>query len=129
MKGCLIPSGMPGGSETLGPKKHTFETGRVSQLDLPAPDRCALGTVPASLKPEGSCMGSKENRKPGAIKKKKRSKIVRNDRQTWSMASKKEFLRNSKQLYLEKAMAPHSITLAWKIPWAEEPGRLQSMGS
>ena len=31
--------------------------------------------------------------------------------------------------YLEKAMAPHSSTLAWKIPWMEEPGGLQSMGS
>ena len=30
---------------------------------------------------------------------------------------------------LEKAMAPHSDTLAWQIPWTEEPGRLQSMGS
>ena len=30
---------------------------------------------------------------------------------------------------LEKAMARHSITLAWKIPGMEEPGRLQSMGS
>ena len=30
---------------------------------------------------------------------------------------------------LEKAMAPHSSTLAWEIPWMEEPGRLQSMGS
>ena len=30
---------------------------------------------------------------------------------------------------LEKAMAPHSSTLAWKIPWTEEPGRLQSVGS
>ena len=30
---------------------------------------------------------------------------------------------------LLKAMAPHSSTLAWKIPWTEEPGRLQSMGS
>ena len=30
---------------------------------------------------------------------------------------------------VEKAMAPHSRTLAWKIPWTEEPGRLQSMGS
>ena len=30
---------------------------------------------------------------------------------------------------LEKAMAPHSSTLAWKIPWTEEPGRLQSTGS
>ena len=29
----------------------------------------------------------------------------------------------------EKAMAPHSSTLAWKIPWMEEPSRLQSMGS
>ena len=32
-------------------------------------------------------------------------------------------------LHLEKAMAPHSSTLAWKIPWTEEPGRLQSVGS
>ena len=29
----------------------------------------------------------------------------------------------------EKAMAPHSSTLAWRIPWTEEPGRLQSLGS
>ena len=29
----------------------------------------------------------------------------------------------------EKAMAPHSSTLAWKIPWMEEPGGLKSMGS
>ena len=29
----------------------------------------------------------------------------------------------------EKAMAPHSSTLAWKIPWTEEPGGLLSMGS
>ena len=32
-------------------------------------------------------------------------------------------------MHMEKAMAPHSSTLAWKIPWMEEPGRLQSMGS
>ena len=31
--------------------------------------------------------------------------------------------------YLEKEMSTHSSTLAWKIPWTEEPGRLQSMGS
>ena len=30
---------------------------------------------------------------------------------------------------LEKEMAPHSSTLAWKIPWTEERGGLQSMGS
>ena len=30
---------------------------------------------------------------------------------------------------LEKEMATHASILAWKIPWTEEPGRLQSMGS
>ena len=30
---------------------------------------------------------------------------------------------------MEKAMAPHSSTLAWKTPWTEKPGGLQSMGS
>ena len=45
----------------------------------------------------------------------------------------KETNRNQVSCYLnlevEKAMAPHSSTLAWKIPWMEEPGRLQSMES
>ena len=36
---------------------------------------------------------------------------------------------SSVPFFSEKAMAPHSSTLAWKIPWTEEPGRLQSMGS
>ena len=48
----------------------------------------------------------------------------------WIIEKAKEF---QKHIYLcfteEKAMAPHSSTLAWKIPWTEEPGRLQSMGS
>ena len=35
----------------------------------------------------------------------------------------------AQQLKLEEAMAPHSSTLAWKIPWTEEPGGLQSMWS
>ena len=34
----------------------------------------------------------------------------------------------SRHVDTEKAMAPHSSTLAWKFPWMEEPGRLQSMG-
>ena len=38
-------------------------------------------------------------------------------------------LGSSNLMCSEKAMAPHSSTLAWKIPWTEEPGRLQSMGS
>ena len=32
-------------------------------------------------------------------------------------------------IYVREAMAPHSSTLAWKIPWMEEPGWLQSVGS
>ena len=43
-------------------------------------------------------------------------------RETWAQTLGTEDL-------LEKAMAPHSSTLAWKTPWVEEPGRLQSMGS
>ena len=35
----------------------------------------------------------------------------------------------SQEDLLEKEMATHSSILAWKIPWTEEPGRLQSMGS
>ena len=34
-----------------------------------------------------------------------------------------------RKLFLEKAMAVHSRILAWKIPWTDEPGGLQSMGS
>ena len=32
-------------------------------------------------------------------------------------------------IYMEKTMAAHSRTLAWKLPWTEEPRKLQSMGS
>ena len=39
------------------------------------------------------------------------------------------FMHNKTFNLLEKATAPHSSTLAWKIPWTEEPGGLQSMGS
>ena len=51
-----------------------------------------------------------------------------------SAAVQVDCLRHSGPLYYsldspgqKKAMAPHSRTLAWKIPWTEEPGRLQSM--
>ena len=40
----------------------------------------------------------------------------------------KSLLFLSIDIKVEKAIAPHSSTLAWKIPWTEEPGRLQSMG-
>ena len=46
---------------------------------------------------------------------------------TWSKCSL--FFTLIYTILAEKAMAPHSSTLAWRIPWTEEPGRLQSMGS
>ena len=46
----------------------------------------------------------------------------------WTSMSAYNFKALSK-IKTEKAMAPHSSTLAWKIPWTEEPGRLQSLGS
>ena len=54
---------------------------------------------------------------------------------TWSLVTFRNFSCIYFNLYilygetLEKVMAPHSSTLAWKIPWTEEPGGLQSMGS
>ena len=39
------------------------------------------------------------------------------------------FKKSAKLCRADKAMAPHSSTLAWKIPWMEESGRLQSVGS
>ena len=45
------------------------------------------------------------------------------------MGRGKELFRKNTASLTEKAMAPHSGTLAWKISWTEEPGRLQSMGS
>ena len=43
-------------------------------------------------------------------------------RETWVLSLGREDT-------LEKEMAPHSSILAWRIPWTEEPGRLQSTGS
>ena len=48
---------------------------------------------------------------------------------TCFFSTKKYFYFMFPSALKEKAMAPHSSTLAWKIPWMEEPGRLQSMGS
>ena len=47
---------------------------------------------------------------------------------TWNDEIIKDCYFRPLSLSSEKAMAPHSSTLAWKIPWTEEPGRLQSMG-
>ena len=40
-----------------------------------------------------------------------------------------DIVKQKEMLFSEKAMATHSSTLAWKIPWTEGPGGLQSMGS
>ena len=47
----------------------------------------------------------------------------------WDAIAFSQILDMPNQIPSEKAMAPHSSTLAWKIPWMEEPGGLQSMGS
>ena len=53
------------------------------------------------------------------------------DREAWQVTvhGVMKELDMTYRLNTEKAMAPHSSTLAWKIPWIEEPGGLQSMGS
>ena len=45
------------------------------------------------------------------------------------MEKMQESINKDLEELMEKAMAPHSSTLAWKIPWTEEPGGLQPMGS
>ena len=48
----------------------------------------------------------------------------------WIIEKAREFQKNIYFCFIaEKAVVPHSSTLVWKIPWTEEPGRLQSMGS
>ena len=55
---------------------------------------------------------------------------LKNTRMTSVRFQGKPFNMTVIQVYApEKAMATHTSTLAWKIPWTEEPGRLQSMGS
>ena len=55
-------------------------------------------------------------------------KILHATSKTW-LSHKTIFFFKGSCISPEKAMAPHSSTLAWKIPWTEEPGGLQSMGS
>ena len=59
---------------------------------------------------------------PGAFLVAQRVKRLPSMRETWV----RSLARDDP---LEKEMATHSSTLAWKMPWMEEPGGLQSMGS
>ena len=57
-----------------------------------------------------------------AVEKNEMVKCLPIMRETWVPSLGQEYP-------LEKEMAIHSSTIAWKIPWTEEPGRLQAMGS
>ena len=48
--------------------------------------------------------------------------------QSWPAMWENQVRSLGREDTLEKEMAAHSSILAWKIPWTEEPGRLQSMG-
>ena len=61
-------------------------------------------------------------------------RIARRDKKAFLSDQCKEIEENTRMgktrdLFTEKAMATHSSTLTWKIPWTKERGRLQSMGS
>ena len=56
-------------------------------------------------------------------------KTIALTRQTFVGQVMSQLFNKLSRLIMEKSMATHSSTLAWKIPWMEEPGRLQSMGS
>ena len=55
-------------------------------------------------------------------------RIARRDKKAFLSDQCKEIEKNNRMGKTEKAMATHSSTFAWTIPWKEEPGRLQSMG-
>ena len=83
-------------------------------------------------------MENMENRSPADVNEQERilsslsdlSKLLTDNIQRGAMDH--QTTHHGKDLHLkmvlEKEMATHSSTLAWKIPWMEEPGRLQSMG-
>ena len=48
--------------------------------------------------------------------------------ESWTIKKAEHQRTDAFELWYWRRMAPHSSTLAWKIPWVEEPGRLQSMG-
>ena len=77
--------------------------------------------------PEELCMELCDTVQEAVIKiipKKKKCKKAK-----WFLRSEKSLkIAVTRREAVEKAMATHSSTLAWKIPWTEEPGKLQTMG-
>ena len=72
----------------------------------------------------GSLIKQQRSRVGRKGERRRRTRRYRNGRQKSENALRQGFM-----LIQEKAMAPHSSTFAWKVPWMEGPGRLQSMGS
>ena len=100
------------------------QTAERQDISVEVPSRWVLGSSPAcgiaSLSeirtPTSGCCGIRPSPLPPACRE---VQIVRGK---WNF-------RHRYGDWSEKAMAPHSSTLAWRIPWTEEPGGLQSMGS
>ena len=69
----------------------------------------------------GVGMGTQPSSHPGAS-------VVAQSVKNLPATQETQFLSLGRDDPLEKGMATHSITLAWRIPWTEEPGGLQSMG-
>ena len=83
----------------------------------------SLQMVIAAIKLKDACSLEKRYNQPRQHIKKQRHYFA--DKGLFSQG----YGFSSSHVWMEKAMEPHSSTLAWKIPWMEEPGRLQSMGS
>ena len=82
---------------------------RALPLLIPAENGVSKAQFSSSLRKKERRKGQKHRKKEGPEEGRKAVRI--------------------RQSLMEKAMAPHSSTLAWKIPWTEEPARLRSMGS
>ena len=83
----------------------------------------SLQMVTAAMKLKDACSLEKSYDQPREHIKKQRYYFANKGRYIQSYGF------SSSHVWMEKVMAPHSSTLAWKIPWTEEPGRLQSMES
>ena len=92
--------------------------------DLPDP-----GIEPRSPSLQADALPSEPPGKPAEAHKEDRINIWKEINLIFSPSSEMTFGNFFFANELEKEMATHSSILAWKIPWMEEPGRLQSMGS
>ena len=88
----------------------------------PGYNKCQSYDQELNLSPLSLLLVYKDNKEPWASLVPQRLKRLPEMRETWVRSLGREDP-------LKKEMAIHSSTLAWRIPWREEPGGLQSMGS